>query len=501
MPNEPFRPDDIVKTCSKLESGLFLHIDGLRSCSRGALMAPIFYTPEELTKGKITKDLIIERRKRLIAMLNDNYSAMDCKDCLMVEHKRYGDISFSRLDHMDLQNYSICNLRCRYCYYTVKNVHVPPRYDALEVLRQFLTEDIVWNAHVDFAGGEPTLLENLAEYLEFFRTRRIRVLMFTNAVLFHQAIYDGLADGSIYWVVTSLDAGTPSTFKALRGRDHYLRVLENLSRYAAAGSKGRGMLAVKYILCDSNCGDDDITGFAYAMLALRPQKVWLTFDFTPLFLRQKAYDYSRQIKAYAKLYFLLRKHGIEAFHYFEEAIATVSQEGKDIMGRVKAALDEESRTASMDDPNLFFKDFRRGETIVRNDIDKFSVKPLRLRTENEPFKGLSLDGKRVLLVPSSPLTQKLLAEPEIQRAEWIGFVDRNPIQQGKIVDGRTIYSYEAIPSLGVDFILVASPEKHRLDILDTIAQNAPPRVKIAEFVQGSANNGSPPRNEMGDSIR
>ena len=96
--------------------------------------------------------------------------------------------------------------------------------------------------------------------------------MHTNAVIFHQAIYDGLADGSIYLAITSLDAGTPSTFKELRGRDRYLQVLENLSRYAVAGSKGKGMLSVKYIFCESNCGDDDIAGFAYTMLALRPRR-------------------------------------------------------------------------------------------------------------------------------------------------------------------------------------------------------------------------------------
>jgi len=444
-------------------------------------MSPIFYSTAELAKGKIGKELIIEKRKQCIAMLNDDHSDMDCKRCLMVEYKRYGDISFSRLDHVDLQHYSICNLRCTYCLYSIKNVHVPPQYDALGVLKLFSLDDVVWNAHVDFAGGEPTLLENLEEYLAFFRTRRIRVLMFTNAVRFHQAIYDGLADGSIYWVVTSLDAGTPSTFKALRGRDHYLQVLENLSRYAVAGSKGKGMLAVKYIFCESNCSDDDIAGFAYAMLALRPQKVWLTFDFTPLFLRQQAYDYSKQIKAYAKLYLLLRKHGIEAFHYFKEAIATVSQEGKDIMDRIQAAIAEDSRMTFVNDPDLVLSDFRRSEPIVRNDTDKFSVNPLRLKTENESFRGWSLDGKRVLLAPSSPLTQKLLSDSEIQRADWIGLVDRNPIQQGKIVDGRTIYSYEAIRSLGVDVILVASPEKHRLDILNAIAHNTPEGTEIAEL--------------------
>jgi MoaA/NifB/PqqE/SkfB family radical SAM enzyme len=444
-------------------------------------MPPLFSRAEELAQGVITKEFIVEKRKEYIRMLNDTDSDMDCKRCLMVEHKRYGDISFSRLGHIDLQHYSICNLRCTYCAYTRDDMHYPAQYDALAVLRLFSPDEVEWNAHVDFAGGEPTLLENLDEYLAFFRTRRIRVLMFTNAVRYHQAIYDGLVDGSIYWVTTSVDAGTPSTFKALRGRDQYLQVLENLSRYAVAGSKEKGMLSVKYIFCESNCGDDDIAGFAYAMLALRPQKVWLTFDFAPMFLHQWDHDYSTQIEAYAKLYLLLKKHGIEAFHYYKEAIASVSREGRDIMGRVLSAIERQGSAIPLGVPDLNFKDFRVRQPFMPTETDKFSTNPLKLSTNNGLSTGWSLNGKRVLLVPACPLTQKLLSDPEIQRADWIGFIDRNPIQQGKSISGRTIYSYEAIPSMGVDVILVAPPEKHRLDILHAVVRNAPAGVQIAEL--------------------
>jgi hypothetical protein len=481
MGHEPFRPDDVVKTCSKLESGMNLSTLGLRACTRGALMPPVFCSPREISRGVVTKDFIIRKRKEYICMLNDDHSPMDCKQCLMVEHKRYGDISFSQLGHLDLQHYSICNLRCTYCNYTREDKHFPPLYDALEVLRLFSPEDVVWNAHVDFAGGEPTLLENLDEYLEFFRTRRIRVLMHTNSVLFNQSIYEGLINGSIYWVTTSLDAGTPSTFKALRGRDHYLRVLENLSRYAVAGSKGKGMLSVKYIFCESNCGIDDIAGFAYAMLALRPQKVWLTLDFSPMFLHQPNHDYSKQIEAYAKLYLLLKKHGIEAFHYYREAIASFSREGRNIMNQILSAIDRESSITPLAVSDLFFEDFRNRVPVLETDPDKFSVNPLLLRTNGGSSKKWSLTGKRVLLAPACPNTQKLLSDPQIQQADWIGFVDRNPIQHGKTINDRTIYSYEAIPTMNVDVILVAAPEKHRIDILDEIARQTHAGTRVAEL--------------------
>ena len=483
MPGEPFHPDDIVKTCPKLESGLNLCINGIRACTRGALMPPLFCSAEEIAQGKVTREFIAEKRKEYLRMLNDDSSEMDCKQCLMVEQKRYGDISFLRLGHVDLQHYSICNLRCSYCAYTRDDVHLPPDYDALAILNLFAPDEVEWNAHVDFAGGEPTLLENLAEYLEFFRARRVRVLLYTNAVIFHQAIYDGLADGSIYWVTTSLDAGTPSTYRSLRGADHYLQVMENLSRYAVAGSLGKGMLSVKYIFCASNCGPDDVAGFAYGMLALRPQQVWLTFDFAPMFLRQSGHDYTAQIEAYAQMFLLLKKHGIEAFHYFKEAIATVSQEGKDIMDRLMAAIDRQASLPGTGAPDLVYRDFRAAEPAPLRAPGSFSLDPLRLASGDGLAHPWSLAGKRILLVPACSLTQQLLSVEGIRQAEWIGFVDRNPTQQGKTIDGHLIHSYEEIAELGVDAVLVVAPEKHRTDILAALSRHTPERTLLAELHQ------------------
>ncbi len=480
MCRDHFQPDDIVKTCCNLESGLNLVFNGLRACTRGALMPPLFCSADEIVQGLVTKEFIIEKRKEYIRMLNDNHSEIDCKSCLMVEEKRYGDISFDRLGHVDLQHYTVCNLRCVYCAYTRDNVHLYPQYDALAVLNLFSPEDIEWNAHVDFAGGEPALLENLGTYLDFFRSRRIRVMMFTNGVHYHKAIYDGLADGTIYIATVSLDAGTPTTYSKIRGRDKYIDVMENLSRYATSGSAGKGMLAVKYIFCDSNCSNDDIVGFAYAMLALRPQQIWLTFDFAPLFLRLTDYDYTQQIHAYAKLYLLLKKHGVEAFHYFQEAVATVSREGRDIMDRVMAEIARQSSGRSLNDADLLFSDFRKKDDETIQEPDMFSVNPLVLKTKSGT-KTWSLAGKRVLLAPACPATQKLRNDPDVRQAEWIGFVDRNPLQQGKILDGATIYGYEAIGEMNVDAVLLIPPVKHRKDIIASITRYIHPEIVFAEI--------------------
>jgi hypothetical protein len=119
--------------------------------------------------------------------------------------------------------------------------------------------------------------------------------------------------------------------------------------------------------------------------------------------------------------------------------------------------------------------------VLEKEPDMFSVGPLRLYPREGTPREWSVEGKRVLLVPACPQTLKLLSDPDIQRASWIGFVDRNPIQQGKTIEGRNIYSYEAIPSLNADIILVSPPEKHRFDILDAIVRQSPAGIQMAEL--------------------
>lgn len=478
LPEEPFKADDIVKSCCKLESGLNLCIQGIRACTRGAFMPPLFCTAEEVASGKVTKDFIVQKRKEYIRMLNDENAAMDCKQCLMVHEKRYGDINFERLGHIDIQHYTLCNLRCSYCAYTRDNMFFHPQYDALKVFQVFDAKDVEWNSHVDFAGGEPTLLEDLPEYLAFFKQQRIRVLMFSNAIRFSQCIADGLADGSIFGLVTSIDAGTPNTFRSLRGKDAYLKVLENLSRYAKAGSLGKGMVAAKYIFCDENLSDDDIAGFAYAMLAIRPQQVWLTFDFAPMYLGDSGHDYTPKIKAYAKLFLLLKKHGLEAFHYYKEAISTFSKEGKAIMDALLREI-EASQPERHED--FLLRDFRRGETGRLNSLKKIQFNEDDIQFTDLEKGKLRLEGKRVLLVPATVLTEKLLEHPEIQKAAWVGFLDRNPVQHGKAIKGKTIYAYEKTQELNPDFVIVAPPEKHRIDILETTFKHAPDPTRIFEI--------------------
>jgi hypothetical protein len=473
-----WRPDDYVKSCRKLESGLRLGLEGLRACQLGQFASPLFWSADEVAEAGITKASIIEKRRQLFDKLNDQTSLIPCKQCLMVTTKRYADVDFSKIGHVDLAATTICNLRCGFCGYAKRDTFQKSRYDALAILREFAPEDCLWDAAVDFNGGEPTLLPDFGDYIEYFNSRRIRIFLYTNAVKYSQAVTDGLRNGTIRWVCTSLDAGTPSTFKRLKRGDCFLQVVENLARYAEAGGGDGGKLAVKYIFCDDNGSADDVAGFAYAMLAIRPQEVWLTFDFEPLIELPRetkglgGIDYSKHIHAYAGVYALLSKHGVTPVHFAEKHLAAVSQQGKSLLESALTAIEKLGANQPRTQEGILLTDFRKTGKNPPAEHVAFTTKPLRRFAQNRQVaEAWSLVGKRILLAPACTKARALLSDPEVNGGEIVGILDRDPVLQGKKIEGISIHAYTAIPELKPDVILVAVPEHHVDSILGAIRKN------------------------------
>tara|TARA_B100000035_G_scaffold315391_1_gene335738 strand:+ start:18412 stop:19923 length:1512 start_codon:yes stop_codon:yes gene_type:complete len=498
MHNKKYKPDQIVKTCSKLESGLRFGPEGLRACQLGPFAAPVYWSEKELSKTKINKEMIVEKRQELFDMLNDDTSDVICKKCEMVETKSFKDVRFDQIGVIDHAPRTVCNLRCDFCGFTVaenegrkEDGFVESQFDSLEIMKAFSPNDVKWDSWVDFNGGETSLLKNINEYLDFFKKMKMRVLLFTNAVKFDQSIYDGLENGSIQWVITSIDAGIPSTYKKTKIGNQYEKVMENSARYAYAGSKGGGNFAVKYIFTENNCSDDDIVGFAYSMLAIRPQKIWLTFDFTPFgeippdadnFGR---FDFTKIIKAYVKLYNLLKKHGISAVHYTEGHLAKISKPGKLLLEKVLEEIKKSERLNLMKikgrdfNESVFLKDFRNDdESINLNDLPVLDLKNETI-TEKNIQKQFQIDGNsKIVIAPASPKSSTLLNKEFFKNKNIVGFVDKNSILHGKQISNKTVHDYDAINKINPDLIFIFPPEQHKFAITKSVLENSNENTKI-----------------------
>ena len=94
----------------------------------------------------------------------------------------------------------------------------------------FSEDDVEFDASVDFNGGEPSLLKNIGEYLSFLRKNKIRTRLYSNAVQYSPEIARALEDGTVTWLIVSVDAGTSETF-AHQTADNYDAVIDNIAKY------------------------------------------------------------------------------------------------------------------------------------------------------------------------------------------------------------------------------------------------------------------------------
>lgn len=459
-----YKIDDQVKSCKRLESGLRFGPEGLRACQFGAIASPVYWSGDEAGHLTITKEMIVAKRQWLFELLNDANSDIPCKRCDMVEVKRYQNVDFTQLGQIDLAAMTLCNLRCNFCGFTRNNEFRKAEYDALSILKVFTKEDVQWDSVVDFNGGEPVLLNDLDAYFDFFKAMRIRIRFMTNGVIYKQRVYDGLLDGTLQWVVTSVDAGTPSTYSKKKQRDYYVQVLENLMCYSHAGHQDGGRLAIKYIFCDDNCGDDDIVGFVYAMLAIKPHQVWLTFDFSRF---GQSYSYTKEIIAYAKMWNMLKQNGAKPVHYSIGHLALIAEEGKDLL---QAVIEEIKRQAPPSSADSFaLRQYQQTASEVALQTIPLKNNPWRINTGGDEEESWSVKNKRILLTPPCFHSISLLSDPEMNRASVIGFLDRDPLVQGKKIQGIPIYGYDKIQQLDLDIIIVAAPAQHRHDIINQLS--------------------------------
>ena len=280
-----FRPDDTVLSCKYIEMGSCFEPEGIHCCIQGSVKSPLIITADEIRNGTVDHEMVVRRRRDLFTAINDPaVGAPDpCRTCANLKPTKYRNVSFDYLGGekltagINIQHYTDCNQRCKYCQWTVDDYFVKPQYNPLEYMDVFRKKGkLRGNNWIDFSGGEPSMLKNFDEFLGYLLDNNMgTVVVYSNSVIFSQSIYNALKRNRII-LTTSLDAGTASTYKKVRAMNAWPTVIRNLIRYRNSGTKG---LWLKYIITEDNRTDDDLWGFVMAMLAIRPDKIQICPDF------------------------------------------------------------------------------------------------------------------------------------------------------------------------------------------------------------------------------
>jgi len=258
---------DLRYGCEWLDRGLAFSPRGLHICcvchhgDRGWL--PI----SDFCGGNIPVQRIREARADYIEAINAT-GLEACKGCGLLEKRTWSPAPY--LVHVvNLSHFTRCNLNCRYCYLQLEKKgvswwndteglaagHDPiALYDTFQsmIIDGLLAPDGI----INWGGGEPTLLAEFEPLLKLLVAGGRWNYVATNGVRYSPALAAGLANGHV-GMVCSVDAGTASVFKALKGRDCFDQVWTHLKAYAATG----GNVQTKYIVTSMHRDLDDAREF------------------------------------------------------------------------------------------------------------------------------------------------------------------------------------------------------------------------------------------------
>lgn len=446
-----YEPDQIVKSCSRIESGLRLAHDGVRACtfSTGAVEAPNYWEPDQIPDN-LTKEMIVDKRRQLFERLNDpNDNDFLCRKCTHWVEKKYKDVRFDQLEFLNVAHFSACNLRCNYCSFTKNNDFKKEKYSALSILKHFDARDVTFEASVDFNAGEPTLMKDLAEHLDFFRKNNMRVRLYSNGVIYSQAVYDAVKDGTITWLIISVDAGTPSTYLKTKKSNFFSDVIKNIAKYREAEATGIGKVAAKYIFTEDTLGDDDLFGFLYAMLAIGIVNVWLLHDYSLSYF-DNLEDKDHFIEAYAKLYNLFVSWGITPLHFGDSAAGDVIPVMKNFQEKTKIRIEEMKNkkisSKSIDESKITI--FKNKQINFKN-YKRYQLKDLEALSKE-------IGNSKVLVSPSGVATLNLLNNSYFSQLNITSFADLSISKHGKKLNGISVKSYKDLKDIEFDKIIITS---------------------------------------------
>jgi MoaA/NifB/PqqE/SkfB family radical SAM enzyme len=123
-----------------------------------------------------------------------------------------------------------CNLLCTTCPRTYEELE-PPADMSWDLFASIVDQVPDLARAVLHGVGEPMLVASLPRMVEYLKDRGVHVLFNTNGTVLSERNGRALIDAGLDELRVSLDASNRESFKAIRGRDYFGRIIRNVRAF------------------------------------------------------------------------------------------------------------------------------------------------------------------------------------------------------------------------------------------------------------------------------
>src|ERR1700729_2820525 len=131
-----------------------------------------------------------------------------------------------------LETTNRCNLLCTTCPRTYEELE-PPADMSWELFTSIVDQIPRLERAVLHGVGEPMLVKHLPRMVRYLKDRGTYVLFNTNGTVLNERNGRALIDAGLDELRVSLDASTAKSYRAIRGKDYFARILKNVRAFRA----------------------------------------------------------------------------------------------------------------------------------------------------------------------------------------------------------------------------------------------------------------------------
>lgn len=255
MFNEKWRGKQ-VSFCELLKTTLnFMLEDVALCCNTTTGRYPIAYNIINNSYKEFNKNVYIDAIMRVFEETQSNVGmCIGCKRLKRVLFEEWSENQI-KIKNIVWNHFKGCNSRCIYCNDTNRLIRY---YEPIEIIKRLDHEGLIADSvNINFGGGEPTLLDNLKDYVEYGTEKKWIQLLNTSGLLNKKYIKSILRKDSKFSVQISVDAGTFETYFKIKGQSGFELVWNTIRDYCDTD----GRVFVKYIIFSYNSDKKEIDAF------------------------------------------------------------------------------------------------------------------------------------------------------------------------------------------------------------------------------------------------